>query len=130
MITYKIHLIRTGSTSARLRGLYVGQADCPLCDKGKDELFALNKRYDYPRADIAFTSPLSRCVQTTEILYPDVQTQIMPSLADLHLGEFEGKTPEELAGAPAFDAWLENSLENPAPGGISTVKLLKAFALT
>ena len=117
MITYKIHLIRTGSTSARLRGLYVGQTDCPLCDKGKDELFALKKRYDYPRADIAFTSPLSRCVQTADILYPDVQTQIMSSLSDLHLGEFEGKTPEDLSGDPAFDTWLENSLENPAPDG-------------
>ena len=117
MIAYKIHLIRTGSTSERLAGSYVGQMDCPLCDKGRDELFALAGRHTYPRADIVFTSPLARCVETAGILYPGVQARVIPGLADLNLGEFEGKTPEQLSANAAFSAWLENSLENPPPGG-------------
>jgi alpha-ribazole phosphatase len=66
---------------------------------------------------MVFTSPLLRCLQTADILYPDTYTEEFHDLTDLNLGEFQGKTVEELRGTGAFEAWMQNSLLNPPPGG-------------
>ena len=117
MITYKIHLLRCAGTEQRQRGFYVGQQDFPICETGRDALIEFSQRFEYPQVDMVLTSPLLRCTQTADILYPDVYTEQMSELRDLCLGEFEGKTPDRLADNPAFEAWLKNSLENTPPGG-------------
>ena len=117
MITYKLHLIRTGSTTANPWKRYVGQSDLPVCDKGLEALQELHNEFKYPEAEKVFTSPLTRCKQTAAILYPEVAAQEMDGLKDMNLGEFEGKTFEELRGNEAFAKWLDNSFLNTPPGG-------------
>ena len=117
MITYKIHLIRTGKTSTTPGKRYVGQADIPLCDKGTEALADLRREFTYPAAEMVFSSPLCRCAQTAEILYPDTYAEVIDGLKDINLGEFEGKTFEELRENEAFALWLKNSFENTPPGG-------------
>lgn len=117
MITYKMHLIRTGATSEEQGPRYVGQSDPPLCAAGVEALTYLRRRARYPAAEMLFTSPLQRCVQTAELLYPNLYTESMPGLMDMHLGRFQGKSLQELEADPKFSAWLENSLDNPPPGG-------------
>ena len=117
MINYKIHLLRCGSTAQRMRGCYVGQQNYPLCDAGISALHEFREHFRYPYANIVFTSPLSRCVETAEILYPDHYIVPIAEFADLSLGEFEGHSPDQLMGNPDFEAWIQNSLENPPPGG-------------
>lgn len=119
MITYKMHFIRTGSASAGPRR-YVGQLDLPLGDVGRAELEALQDQLEYPWVQMVFASPLRRCVQTAEALYPEQYVEIVEDLADMNLGDFQGQTLEELQGDPAFDAWLQNSTANPPPGGEET----------
>ena len=117
LLTYKIHLIRAGTAISGSWERYAGRTDAPLCDKGAQALEHLKSEYLYPRADIVFTSPLLRCMQTAELLYPDTYLQVHPDFTDMDLGEFTGKTPEELRGRPEYELWLRNSLEHTPPGG-------------
>ncbi len=117
MITYKIHFIRTGKTSSQPGKRYVGQADIPLCDKGIEALNEMYRDFTYPPAEVVFTSPLKRCVQTAEIFYPDTLTEKLDGLMDMNLGEFEGKSFEELRENEDFSLWIKNSFEHTPPGG-------------
>lgn len=117
MITYKMHFIRTGRTSAEAVRPYTGQMDVPLCPEGVEGLELLRRECAYPPVQMVFTSPLQRCLQTAGLLYPDTYTEAVDGLRDMHLGRFQGKTVEELKDDEAFTAWLRNSQENPPPGG-------------
>ena len=117
MITYKIHLIRTGSTFEGDWQRYVARNNLPLCDKGIDALNNLRAACEYPRIDMIFTSPLDRCVQTGEILYPENYAVVHEGLNDIDLGDFTGCSPTELMGTPAYDSWMQNSVENTPPNG-------------
>jgi alpha-ribazole phosphatase len=117
MITYKLHILRTGGTGAKEDRRFVGRLDLPLNERGADELRALRDNFTYPRAEIVLASPLLRCVETAELLYPDTYLETMGEFADLGLGAFEGKTFNELESDPAFQNWIKNSRENPPPGG-------------
>lgn len=121
LITYKIHLIRTGSTSEGLWKRYVGQSDIPLSEKGIEGIKQLSTEFQYPRVGLVYSSPLSRCTQTADILYPDTQLIKMDGLMDMNLGEFEGKTFEELRDNDHFAKWIKNSFEHTPPGGEDTV---------
>jgi alpha-ribazole phosphatase len=114
LITYKLHILRTGSTGERR---FVGGKGLPLSQTGIDELRALSESFCYPRAEMVFASPLRRCVETAEILYPDTYLETNDDFADLGLGVFEGRTFEELRDDASFQSWLQNSRENPPPGG-------------
>jgi len=120
MITYKLHFIRTGRTSTDPRKRYVGQTDLPLCDKGRRSLQALREEYRYPPVEMLYTSPLIRCRETADILYPDTYCVALDGLKDMNLGEFEGKTFDELKGDGAFSAWLGDSFANTPAGGEET----------
>ncbi len=107
MKTYKIHLIRHGLTNDNLDGVYTGKNDTPLCTEGIEQLEVMKSDYIYPEADFVFSSPLSRCTATAEILYPDKKSIIIDNLSEYDFGEFEGKTAEELhEKQPLFDRWI------------------------
>lgn len=120
MITYKLHILRTGKTSTGQWKHYVGQSNPHLCEEGIAELEQLRRTFEYPRAEMVYTSPLSRCVETAELLYPNTYTVEAEGLMDMNLGDFEGKTLEELKDDAAFTAWLKDSNANPPPGGEET----------
>lgn len=117
MRNYKIHFIRHGLTQANLEGRYIGRTDESLCDTGYTQLQHLMEECEYPKVAKVYTSPLLRCTQTAEYIYPDTQTEIVPELLEMDMGSFEGKTAEELKDEPAFVKWLENAVDNPPPGG-------------
>lgn len=119
MKSYKIHLIRNALTAGNLEGKYIGTTDESLCGRGIAELHALKDDYGYPPADYIFTSPYQRCRQTAEILYPNFPTAVIRELGECDFGEFEGKTPEELTGNPAYKAWLQGNADAAPPGGES-----------
>lgn len=85
----------------------------------------MKKDYIYPPAGIVFTSPLTRCVKTAGILYPNCEIIKLDSLMDMNLGEFEGKSFDELRGDADFARWLENSSENIPPGGEGVVEFTR-----
>lgn len=119
MKSYKIHLIRNGLTAANLDGRYCGVTDESLCKEGIAGLIDLKENYGYPLADYVFTSPLKRCRETAEFLYPNFPVAVTAALRECDFGEFEGKTADELAGDPAYKLWLQGDSDACPPGGES-----------
>lgn len=62
----------------------------------------------YPPAEMIVASPMKRCVQTAELIYPGQKIVTEPEFKECDFGRFEGKTYEELKDDPAYIAWLES----------------------
>lgn len=120
MKTYKLHFIRHGLTSANIDGKYNGREDVPLCEEGIEEIEEFAHSKDYPNVQMVYTSPLMRAVETSEIIYPDIFTQIIDDLQEFDFGDFEGKTPEELLSNPEYGDWISIMNTTGAPGGESS----------
>lgn len=120
MVTYKLHLIRHGMTAGNRDGRYVGRTDLPICIEGRQELETLRKKYEYPQVEEVYCSPLLRCQQTADILFPDAPRTIVEDLVELSMGDFEGKYIKELQTDPAYRAWIQDSLHHSPPNAAET----------
>lgn len=116
---YRISIIRHGMTDANEKGIYIGSTDMPLSQKGAGELASKMDVYDYPSVQRVYSSPLSRCTETAEILFPETELVRADGLRELDLGEFEGKTVDELINRPEYKAWLRGGADAKAPNGES-----------
>ena len=96
MKNYHISLFRHGRTDANDRGQYIGTTDFPLNDRGRSELIDKTDRYVYPKVQRVYTSPLQRCTESAEILFPDREIVVAEDFRELHFGKFEGKTADEI----------------------------------
>lgn len=120
MKNYRLHLIRHGLTESNRRGVYAGRrTDAELAPEGIRELLSLKEAYDYPKADLVLCSPLTRCIQTAGVLYPEAELQVVPSMAEIDFGEFDGHTLEELRDREDYRHWMANSVKEAPPGGES-----------
>ena len=106
MKSYTIHLIRHAYTKGNLEGRYIGHTDESLCKEGIDQLNTMLKDYNYPKADVIFSSTLKRCIETAKIIYPDKNPIEMRGFDECDFGEFENLTAEELAPHEEFKEWL------------------------
>lgn len=107
-------LIRHGQTQGNLERRYIGSTDQPLCPQGAGAL--AGQRYE---ADRVFVSPLLRCRQTAEILFPGQTAEPVADLRECSFGAFEGHTYEELKEDSAYRAWLDTGGASSPPGGES-----------
>lgn len=117
MKTFKLHLIRHGLTSANREGLYIGSGtDLPLSEEGRAQLAELRARFAYPAVDVVFSSPLSRAVETANLLFPDAAHKYsVQDLRECAFGAYEGRPVKELVKEPDFLRWMEpNSGFTPA----------------
>ena len=118
MKNYRLAIFRHGLTRANLEGVYAGAGtDWPLCDEGIYQLQQLKKEYRYPQAEAVFTSPLLRCTQTADILYPGVRQYVIQDLREVHFGEFEGRRAVDLTGDPAYRRWMDPKDDYMPEGG-------------
>ncbi len=126
MKTYKIHIIRHGLTQDNLAGIYAGHTDTSLCSEGKEQIEKMKEDYIYPSADFVFVSPLKRCRETAELIYPDLKPIVIEALTEYDFGEFEGKTAEELhEKQPLFDRWIKGEQGIAPPFGESNEEFAK-----
>ena len=120
MKTCRLHILRHGLTQANIDGLYVGHSDVPLCDMGKQQLQQMKNDYIYPDCKIVFSSPLKRCLETAEIIYPSVKPIVIDGLIEYDFGEFDGRSTADLhEKQPLFDRWLTGDPEVKPPFGES-----------
>lgn len=77
MQSYIIHLIRHGITEANINGKFAGSGDYPLCDEGRKKLKELMKNFKYPYSQEYYSSPMKRCVETCNIIYPNAKPEII-----------------------------------------------------
>lgn len=116
---YHLKIVRHGQTSANKDGTYIGLTDLPLSPEGKAELFDKLDKLDYTSVQRVYSSPLKRCIQTAEILYPGAYIQLVPELREMDFGDFEGKHADELVDREDFKKWLKGGLDNAPPNGES-----------
>lgn len=128
MLTYKIHLIQHAKTQANYEGRYIGLTDVPLSEEGINDLLKLKGEYKYPECSAVFTSPLTRCKQTAEILYPEHEIRTAENFAEMNFGEFENLRAEDLSENSAFITWLADSFNNAPPMGEKGSELLERTA--
>ena len=124
LITYKIHLIRHGRTAESSESLYLGRTDLPLSAAGKQQLLEKASQFTYPPAQMVYTSPLQRCVQTAEILYPDRLTLPLEAFNECDFGAFTGKSFAQLKNLPDYQKWVEGGFDAAPPDGESGMGLL------
>lgn len=111
----KIWLIRHGMTEGNRHQRYIGVTDEPLCPEGIERL----KNITYPKPQAIFVSPLRRCQETAEILFPGQKVRIIDQLAECNFGAFENKNYKELSDDPRYQAWIDSNGIMAFPGGES-----------
>lgn len=111
----KIWLIRHGMTEGNRHQRYIGVTDEALCPEGTELL----NNFSYPAVKTVFVSPLRRCRETAEILFPGQKVRIIDQLAECDFGEFENKNYKELSGDPRYQAWIDSNGMMAFPGGES-----------
>lgn len=118
-IKIKITLIRHGETKSNEEHRYLGTTDEALSEQGRVQLEHLRENGDYPIPGKLFVSPMLRCVETAEILFPDCEFVCIPEWTEMKFGLFEGKNYEELNGNEEYQAWIDSEGMLPFPEGES-----------
>ena len=125
MKAYHIFLLRHGLTQANAEGRYVGSTDTPLSAAGEEQLLNLKAQHDYPQADAFFSSPLSRCTRSFELLYPQAEPTIVQGFAECDFGDFEGRTIDELKDDIDYREWIAKEGKVAPPSGESSIDFQK-----
>lgn len=107
--------IRHFQTPGNEKRQYIGSTEEELSCRAREE-FAKNPFF-YPRIEMLIASPMKRCIQTAELLYPGREIVTETLLRECDFGAFEKKTYEELKEHPAYIRWLHSGGEIPFPGG-------------
>ena len=103
----KIDLIRHGATAGNLQKRYIGITDENLCEQG---IFALQKLKTHLISPaILIASPMRRCIQTAEILYPGQEIILCEDFRECDFGDFENHNYQELSGNPAYQNWIDSN---------------------
>ena len=122
----EIVLIRHFPTKGNGLKQYIGRTDEPLDESAVDTI--LNGIGDidvfYPKVDYIVTSPMRRCKQSAELLYPGVPAFSCEMLKETDFGDFEGKTYEELKDNEDYQRWLMNGAEGFVPNGESRAEFV------
>lgn len=117
MLNYYLYLIRHGITQGNLDGRYIGQTDLALCPQGKQQIEVLAADGIYPEVGKVYSSPLSRCLETAEIIYPEQKLMIVDEIAEMDFGDFEDKTQKQLQDLPAYTDWMRGGVDAAPPNG-------------
>ena len=102
----KINLIRHGTTSGNLEKRYIGRTDEPLCTEGISGLGS--RKYPYP--GVLICSPMKRCIQTAQAIFPGVLPRIYPELRECDMKVDDGYTGSNF-DRPAFQKMMDEVRE-------------------
>lgn len=117
---FSLYLIRHGETKMNRERRYLGQMDVPLDEPGRQAIQQMTALGHFPKLNYYVSSPLSRCLQTAKIIYPDMEPRFVdPRFMERDFGEFEGERFEELILRPEYVEWLDGQGAGRAPGGES-----------
>ncbi len=101
------------------KGTVYGQLDVPLADSYPEELEVIRRQLP-PQCRTIYSSPLSRCRRLAEAISQDLlkSPQYVELLMEMHFGDWEGKSWQELPQALARE-WGDNWQTQATPGGES-----------
>ncbi|GGE70312.1 histidine phosphatase family protein [Priestia taiwanensis] len=116
-----IYLTRHGETEWNVRKKMQGWNDSPLTEKGIAYAQALGKSLQYVHFDAVFSSTSGRALSTTQHILGDRTFPIQTDerLKEMHLGDWEGRTQEEVKQHDATQLdyfWSQPTLYTPETG--------------
>jgi broad specificity phosphatase PhoE len=121
----KVILVRHAETQWRSRtSRFHGRIDLDLSEMGRRQARATGWRIQSRwRPTVVYTSPLRRCVYTSELIARAVKAEVatLPGLIDLDYGQWQGLTAEQVKGGwrEAFRTWQRAPHSVRIPGGES-----------
>lgn len=104
----EVILVRHGITEGNKEKRFVGRLDVPLAPEG--EAMARETAPLMPAVEHLYVSPMLRCRQTADLLWPGVPRTIVEDLRETDFGIFEGKNHAELQDDPAYQRWLAGEM--------------------
>jgi alpha-ribazole phosphatase len=113
-------LLRHSVTDGNLNKRFNGVTDDPLCEQGLCLAKEAAARIPF-QPDRLFVSPLRRCRETAEIVFPGIEPILSYGLRESSFGIFENKTHNDLKDDPVYQAWLAKEGIEAPPGGESFV---------
>lgn len=127
-MTITLYIIRHGATKSNKRHAYLGNTNEPLSNEGGEQIIFYNEAGRYPEEKdnlLIFSSPMLRCLQTKDILYPDTRAILLPEWKEIDFGRFEGKNYQDLNGDPDYQRWIDSGGVTAFPGGESRDEFVK-----
>lgn len=112
----EIVLVRHSITASNLERRFTGLSDIPIIEEGA----ALSREISptLPKVDKVYVSPLLRCRQTAELLWPNGEEMVVvDDLREMDFGPFEGLTHEDLKDNPNYLQWLKDGDFTEGLGG-------------
>lgn len=127
-MTITLYIIRHGATKSNKRHAYLGNTNEPLSNEGGEQIIFYNEAGRYPKEKDnlrIFSSPMLRCLQTKDILYPDTRAILLPEWKEIDFGRFEEKNYQDLNGDPDYQRWIDSGGVTAFPGGESRDEFVK-----
>ncbi len=121
----RLTLIRHGATLSNKEGRYLGKSDESLSPEGIGILEKAVTGGNYPAADLLFSGPMKRCLETAQILYPGQAPILIPEWTEMDFGTFEGHNYKELSGDPDYQRWIDSGGTLPFPEGESREEFIR-----
>lgn len=124
-IEIRLTLIRHGATLSNKEGRYLGKMDEALSLDGIRTLETSVSDGTYPAADILFSGPMTRCLETAQILYPGQAPLLITDWTEMDFGAFEGRNYKELSGDNEYQRWIDSGGRLSFPEGESREEFIR-----
>lgn len=111
-----IYIIRHGKTELNKAKVLQGRSNFPLNEEGIRQAREAAERLGDVSFSCVFSSPLTRAVQTAEILAPHIKPVIDERLIEMDYGSYEGADLTHLP--PEILTFFSDFVHNPAPDGM------------
>ena len=129
----RIILVRHGETPWNKDKIFRGSVDIPLNDTGREEARLAGEWLKGEKIDVAYSSPLSRAVETAENIacHHGLTVQKLDGLADLNYGDWQGLPLAEVKKTSGDFYWQWETMPQTVrfPNG-ETLEEVRVRALT
>ena len=119
-LTPRLLLARHGQSVSNAVRRFQGSQDVPLSELGRRQAAALGVALRGGRLTHVYASPLERACRTAEIVVADlgVPLTLVDDLRELSLGEWEGRTIDEIRALPGdpYVRWVRDPVRHLPPG--------------
>lgn len=117
----ELWLVRHGTTAWNAEKRYLGHTDIGLLPEAEQELASLREHLVGTEWRAVHSSDLLRCRQTLERIAPlhAGQAHMDSRLREIHFGEWEGRTYEELKHLARYREWIDSPQTVTPPAGES-----------
>jgi alpha-ribazole phosphatase/probable phosphoglycerate mutase len=123
----RVHLLRHGQVMGHQDKRYNGQKDVQLTDLGRQQSAAFAGRFQHLQLQAVYSSDLQRCrIAADQIaLLQAVKPQYREELRELHIGDWEGQTWEQLQrdNPELWQARLDDIVNVAPPAGENLLAL-------